>query len=438
MTAQSPTHNPIPLLQRLIQFNTTNPPGNETACIAYIHDLLTQVGIPAQILAKIPGRPNLVARLEGRGEAPPLLMYGHVDVVTTEGQAWTHPPFEGRIVDGYIWGRGALDMKGGVAMMLSAMMRAKAEGLRPPGDLVFAVLSDEEAGSDFGARYLVQEHPEQFAGVHYAIGEFGGFTMRLAGHIFYPIMIAERQMCWMKVTISGQGGHGSMPVRGQAMARLAEVLRRLDRHRLPVHITEPARLMFKGIADEVGGLTGLVIRSMLDPRLTDVVLGAVGDQARIFGPLLHNTVSPTMLQAGDKINVIPNRVELGLDGRLLPGQTPEVLVGELRRLLGDGVDIEVVRSDTAPPPPDMALFDTLSSILKAADPTGVPIPYLLAGTTDGRHFADLGIQTYGFVPVKLPPDFNFPAVIHAADERVPVEAMHFGADAIYELIRRFR
>lgn len=432
-----PSPDVVAILQRLVQFNTTNPPGQEGACVAYIDHLLTGGGIPTSILTLDSDRPNLIARVKGRGDAPPLLMYGHVDVVTTEGQAWSRAPFAGDIVDGYLWGRGTLDMKSGIAMMIAALLRTQSAGKSPAGDVILCVLSDEENGSDVGARYLVGHHAEQFEGVRYAIGEFGGFSMPIGGHTFYPIMVAERQMCWMRGRVRGQGGHGSMPVQGEAMARLARALHRLDGHRLPVHITDPARMMLNGIANELGGLRGFTLRQMLNPGLTDRILNLLNGQGQLFDPLLHNTVSATTLRASDKVNVIPEEVEIGLDGRLLPGQRPEDLLRELRALLGDDIEIEVVRSDPAPPPPDLGLYDTLADILRDADPGGVPVPYLLAGTTDGRYFSTLGIQTYGFVPLKLPPDFNFPAVIHAADERVPVDAVRFGADAITSLIQRY-
>lgn len=430
------TPDPTEILRQLIAFDTTNPPGNEAACIAYIHDLLSRAGIPTALFAQDAARPNLIARLPGRGEAPPFLMYGHVDCVTFAGQTWTHPPLSGEVHDGFIWGRGTLDMKGGIAMMLAALLRARAAGLQPAGDVLFAALSDEEGGGDVGARFLVEQHPEQFGGVRYAIGEFGGFTMSLAGKTLYPIMIAEKQMCWLRATVKGRGGHGSMPVRGQTMARLAEVLRRLDRRRLPVHITPAAAAMLNGIADGVGGAIGAILRLLLKPALTDLLLNALGSQLRLFDPLLHNTVSPTMLQGSDKINVIPGEASIGLDGRLLPGQTPQQMLAELRSILGDGVVLEVQRSDPGPAEPDMTLFPVLAEVLKAADPAGVPVPLLLSGVTDARFFSRLGIQTYGFTPMQLPPDFRFTEVIHAADERVPVGAVAFGADAIYRLLER--
>ena len=427
---------PAELLQRLIQFDTTNPPGNETEIIAFINKLLTDAGVPTQILAKAPHRPNLIARLKGRGDAPPLLLQGHVDVVTTEGQTWQVPPFEGRIADGYVWGRGALDMKGGVTMMLSSILRARAEGLTPPGDIILAILADEEAGSDMGAKFLVEEHPELFEGVRYAIGEFGGFTFYVGDQRFYPIQVAEKQICWMKATVRGPAGHGSRPIRGGAMARLGEMLLKLDRHRLPVHVTPVPRQMFGTMADALGGVTGVVLRQLLSPRLADRIIDLLGERGRLFDAMLHNTVSPTIVRGGEKINVIPSKVTVELDGRLLPGQTPEDMVRELRAIVGDEVELEVLRHDPGPPEPDMGWFDDLAAILRELDPEGVPTPLLQVGVTDARFFARLGIQTYGFLPLKLPPDFDFASTIHAANERVPVEAIEFGAEALYRAIQR--
>jgi len=200
---------PAELLQHLVRFDTTNPPGNETECINYIDGLLQSVGIETQIFAQLPERPNLLARLKGTGNAPPLLLYGHVDVVTTVNQNWTHPPFGGDIVAGYVWGRGTLDMKGGVAMLLAAFMRAKVENLELPGDVLFLALADEEFKGTYGADYLVREHPELFEGVRYAIGEVGGYTKYIGGQKFYLIQIAEKQGCATTLTVKGPGGHGS-------------------------------------------------------------------------------------------------------------------------------------------------------------------------------------------------------------------------------------
>lgn len=434
MDPEEAYQNPARLLQHLIRFDTTNPPGNEEACVAFIEELLHDAGIETERFSDESGRPNLVARLSGRGEAEPLLLYGHVDVVPVTGQAWRYPPFEARIADGYVWGRGALDMKGGVAMMLAAFLRAKLEQTPPAGDVMLLILSDEEAGGDHGARWLTQNHPELFAGIRHAIGEFGGFSLTVGGKRFYPIQVAEKQLCWLKATLHGEGGHGSLSVRGGAMAKLGRMLSRLDRNRLPVHITPATRMMFESMAKEIGGIRGWLLKQLLTPALTDTILTLMGKGGKLFDPMLHNTVSPTILHGGHSINVIPNTVSVELDGRILPGQTPEDLIRQLRAVVGDEVTFELIRHDAGTDEPDMERFEMLSDILLALDPDAIPVPMLLTGVTDGRFFAPLGIQTYGFLPMRLPEDFNFSQTIHAPDERIPVEAVGFGAEAIYRAI----
>jgi len=430
-------HSVVEILQRLIQFDTTNPPGNEGECIAFINQLLTQAGIETKLLAKSPSRPNLIARLPGQGDAAPLLLYGHVDVVPTQNQRWQHPPFSGALVDGYVWGRGALDMKGGVAMMLAAFLQAKTENTQLPGDVVLAVLADEENFGDYGARFLVESHPEEFSGIRYALGEFGGFSLSVGKRRFYPIQVAEKQICWLRVRFRGPGGHGSMPVRGGAMAQLARFLKRLDTHSLPFHATPPARLTFETMAWSLSGVSRLVMSQLLSPVLSGSVLRLLGEHGRFFAPLLRNTVSPTILQGSSSFNVIPGEVTVDLDGRLLPGFRPDDLIREVRAVGGDEGEVEVVRFDPGPASLDMGLFDTLAGILKEADPEGVPCPLLLSGVTDGRFFSRLGIQTYGFLPMSLPEGFNFSQTVHAADERIPIEAVEFGARAIHQALQRF-
>jgi acetylornithine deacetylase/succinyl-diaminopimelate desuccinylase-like protein len=434
---QTDDHQPVDLLQKLIQFDTTNPPGNEAGCISYIRELLARAGIDSEAYTRSAGRPNLIARLPGTGRSSPLLLYGHIDVVTTAHQQWEHPPFDGKLDGGYIWGRGALDMKGGIAMMLSAFLRAKSEGLQLPGDLVLTIVSDEEAGGDFGAKFLVENHSEQFQGIRYAIGEFGAFTMVIGKRRFFPIQVAEKQMCWMKATLHGAGGHGSIPVRDGAMVKLGLLLSQLNRHRLPVHITPVARDMFNSIANALGGANGLVFGQLTKPFLTNSILNLLGERGNTLAPLLHNTISPTILHGSSKVNVIPSEVSVELDGRLLPGYQPEDMLRELRQIIGNQVEVEVVRYDPGPPTADLGLFDTLCGIIKEEDPQGVPIPLLLSGVTDGRFFSRLGIQTYGFLPMLLPDDFNFTQTIHAANERIPAQAVEFGTDAIYKLLGRF-
>jgi acetylornithine deacetylase/succinyl-diaminopimelate desuccinylase-like protein len=428
---------PVDLLQRLIRFDTTNPPGNERECVAYISNLLTEAGCDFTIVGNSPDRPNLITRLKGQGTAPPLLLYGHVDVVTTADQTWQHPPFEGRLVDGYVWGRGALDMKSGIVMMLSAFLKAKAEGVHLPGDVILALVSDEEGGGDAGAKYLVENQAELFQGVRYAIGEFGGFSYEIGRQRFYPIMVAEKQICHLRATVSGPGGHGSMPHRDGAIGRMASFLRRLEQRRLPVHVTPVTRSMVETISSKLALPQGMVFRQLLKPRMTNTVLGLMGDKGASFGPLLRNTANPTIIRAGEQINVAPSKVEVDLDGRLLPGYSPDDLISELAALAGGELELEVIRHDPGPSEPDMALFGTLKDILRSADPDGEPVPILLPGATDARFFSRLGIQTYGYLPMKLPPDLEFPRLIHGADERIPVDALTFGTEAIFQLMHRF-
>jgi acetylornithine deacetylase/succinyl-diaminopimelate desuccinylase-like protein len=430
------TRAPVELLQQLIRFDTTNPPGNEAACVEHIRALLDEAGVETAVFAREPGRPNLVARVPGKRGGNPLLLQGHVDVVTTAGQQWQRPPFGGELADGYVWGRGAVDMKGGVAMLVSAFLRAARGEITPAGDLILAVLCDEEAGGDFGAKFLVEEHPHLFEGVRYGLGEFGGFTLHLGGRRFYPIQVAEKQICWLKATIRGPGGHGAMINRGGTMSRLARFLRDLDRKPLPVHVTPVAREMLERIAADVPQPQRGMLRSLLRPRLTDRVLRLLGPQRRTTEPLLRNTVTATIVRAGEKINVVPAEIEVELDGRALPGFGPDDLIGELRDVVGADVELELVRHDPGPPEPDLALFEDLAAVIRELDPEGIPVPMLQIGVTDARFFSRLGIQTYGFLPMRLPDGLAFLSLIHAADERVPADAIDFGVEALSRALER--
>jgi acetylornithine deacetylase/succinyl-diaminopimelate desuccinylase-like protein len=428
--------SPAGLLARLIRFDTTNPPGDERECISWVQSLLEPLGVDVRVLAREPERPNLIARLGGRGERPPLLLQGHVDVVAARGH-WEHPPFAGEIADGCLWGRGALDMKGGVAMMLAAFMRIAAGASQPPGDVILCLLCDEEAGSDLGANYLVTEHPDLFSGVRYALGEFGGFTMELAGRRFYPIMVAEKQICWTLARIRGAAGHGSLVVRGAAAGKLGQLLSRLERRRLPVHVTPVVRSMVEAIASELPAAMALPLRLLIKPALTDPLLEVLGERGRFFDPLLHNTANANIIAAGDKINVVPGEASVQLDCRLLPGLGPDALFAELRALADVELELEVIRHDPVKAGSDLAMFGTLASALRELDPSAKPIPMLLPAATDGRFFARLGIQTYGFLPMPMPAELHFMRLIHAENERVPVDAIEFGTRAITRVLERF-
>jgi len=346
----------VDLLRELIRFDTTNPPGNEEACVAHIESLLRNHGIEAQRFEQVPGRPNLVAHHAGANGGPPLVLYGHVDVVTTAGQQWTKPPFGAELADGYVWGRGALDMKGGVAMCVAAFIAAHESGSQTPVRLV--ILSDEENGGDAGAKFLSLEHPNALGGAKHALGEFGGATQWIAGTRFYPIQVAEKQICWLRAHIRGHGGHGALGVKGGAMRRLGDVLRALDRKQPPVHIIPLVREWFEAMAAELPRGPSLVLRRMLDPRTADLAARAMGTRGRMLSRVIRNTVSPTIVHGSDKINVIPSEIVLEFDGRILPGQTPDDLIRELYDLVGrKNIELEVVRHDPGPPEPDLSFYE---------------------------------------------------------------------------------
>jgi acetylornithine deacetylase/succinyl-diaminopimelate desuccinylase-like protein len=440
MTEPTTIYNrPAELLQNLIRFDTTNPPGNETVCISYIQDLCHSLGIETQIYSKDENRPNLIARIKGNGNASPLLLYGHVDVVSTANQDWTHPPFSAEIADGFIWGRGALDMKDGVAMMTSAFLKAKAENIDLPGDVILCILSDEEAGGHLGAKFLVDEHADLFEGVKYAIGEFGGFPMYIGGKKFFAIQTSEKGKCTIKVTFRGPAGHGSMPRRSpnNATAKLAKALEVLNTTRLPVRITPATEHMFNALADGIGGDTGKMFRQILDPEHTNAIVDELGETGRLFDAILHNTASPNIVRGGDKINVVPGQVELELDVRIVPGLDPQQVVKELDDLIGEWGELELSDCSASTGYLDMGLFDTLSEILLDGQTNASTFPFLVMGGTDGRHFSRLNIQSYGYLPMDLPEGFSFLQTVHAANERIPVEAVAFGTDKIFKVLHRF-
>jgi acetylornithine deacetylase/succinyl-diaminopimelate desuccinylase-like protein len=427
--------DPVGLLRDLIRFDTTNPPGNEEACVAHIESLLREHGIESERYEQVPGRPNLIARHAGTNGGPPLMLYGHVDVVTTANQQWTHPPFAGDLADGYVWGRGALDMKGGVAMCVSAFVAAHEAG--SPTPLVLVVLSDEEDGGDVGARFLAEEHAGAFGGARHALGEFGGVTQWIAGRRFYPIQVAEKQICWLRAHVRGPGGHAALGVKGSAMRRLGDVLRTLDRKQPPVHIIPVVRDWIEQMAAALPKPQALLLGRLLDPRTADLAVRALGPRGRTLGRVIRNTATPTIVHGGDKINVIPSDVELQLDGRLLPGQTPEDLIRELHGLVGSHVEFELVRHDPGPADADLSFYEPLAQILRELDPGGIPVPMLQPGVTDARFLSRAGVQTYGWLPLRLPNDFDMTPLIHAADERVPADALAFGVEAIGRAIDRY-
>ena len=426
-------------LQEIIRIDTTNPPGSELAAAEYLAHVLRAEGYEPLVLEAAPQRGNLIARLKGDGSLPPLLLYTHLDVVPAEPAHWTHPPFSGDVADGFVWGRGALDMKGVAAMQLMTMLLLQRNNIRLHRDVIFAATADEEIDSDVGADWLVTHHPD-LVRAEYGLSEMGGHTLYLEGKKFYPVMCAEKGTCWLKIRARGKPGHGSVPHADHAVLHLVHAIDRVMAHALPLHFTATASTFVSRLARSVGGTTGLLLSAVLNPLLHDAALKAFPDRAFAdsLHAIFHNTVSPNQLQAGYKANVIPSEAEAILDGRMLPGFAPEPFLAEVRPRLGDGIEITI--EHTSPPlevSSETPLFNLIEQQLVRSDPGAIVVPYMMTGATDAKLFAKLDTQCYGFAPLKLQPDTPFDGLIHGHDERVSLDAFAFGVKVLYQTVRDF-
>jgi acetylornithine deacetylase/succinyl-diaminopimelate desuccinylase-like protein len=311
-------------------------------------------------------------------------------------------------------------------MFITAVLRARAEKWLPSGDVVLAILSDEEQGGRFGARYLVEHHPRLFAGIRFAISEFGGFSINFAGRRFYPIQVAEKQKCWLRATVRAPSEDGS--------TLLPSFLERIDKKRLPVHVTSTVREMVETVGDAFPLGLGGALKLLLRPRIADRTLGLAGKRGARLDLLLRNAVDP----GSGRIQAASNPATAEFVARSLPGFSPDDTIAELRTLAGELIELELLRCEPPPREIDMGLYRVLARVMRETDPKGIPVPYVLArAETDARFFARLGIQTYGFLPMHLPPALNFTKLIHAADERIPAEALDSGSDAIFKVLHRF-
>jgi acetylornithine deacetylase/succinyl-diaminopimelate desuccinylase-like protein len=410
----------VTLLSDLIRINTSNPTHPERPAAEWMAERLDEVGISSQIFESEPGRASTVARIEGADSSrPPLLIHGHLDVVPAEPAEWSVDPFAGEVRDGYLWGRGAIDMKDMDAMTLAVIREWARTGRKPPRDIVLAFLADEEAGGLKGAHWLVEHHPDLFADCTEAISEVGGFSVSVGGDLrLYLIQTAEKGIHWLRLRAKGRPGHGSMVHDDNAISRLAAAVSRVGAHEFPVQVPDTVRRFLA----EVSEFSGVDI----DPDDPGPGLAKFGTMARMIGATVRNTANPTMLEAGYKANVIPSTAEATIDTRYLPGQE-EALLAQIDELIGDGVTRETIVRDIAVETGfDGALVDEMAAALQAEDPGARPVPYLMSGGTDAKSFSLLGIRCFGFSPLLLPPDLDFMALFHGIDERVPVEGLQFG------------
>ncbi|WP_371483797.1 M20/M25/M40 family metallo-hydrolase [Kitasatospora sp. NBC_00315] len=424
----------VTLASELIAIDTSNTgdaaaPGTERAAAEYVAAKLAEVGYETTYVESgAPGRGNVVVRLPGadptRGA---LLVHGHLDVVPADASEWTIPPFSGEVHDGYVWGRGAVDMKGMVAMTLAVARQFKRDGVVPPRDLIFAFLADEEAGGFLGARWLVDNRPELFEGATEAISEVGGFSVSFDGGTrAYLIETAEKGVMWLRLRTTGTAGHGSMLHSDNAVAKLAAAVTRLESHRFPLILTDPVREFLEG----VGELTGVPF----DDRDPEGAVARLGNLSRMIGATLRDTANVTMFEAGYKANVVPSQARATVDARILPGRE-KAFEAELADILGPEVEREW---DSLPPVQttfDGSLVDAMALAIGAEDPGARVLPYMLSAGTDAKSFQRLGIRHFGFAPLRLPAGLDFTALFHGVDERVPVDALEFGTRVLDRFLR---
>lgn len=428
--------DPVVLLQELIRFPTENPPGDVRDCVGFIQDLLGVLGIASTIYARDELRPNLVARLPGRGVAPPLLLSGHVDVVPVSGQSWTVQPFSGLIKDGFVWGRGALDMKGGIAMLLSAFVAMKESP--PPGDVIFCVVSDEETGGQDGAGFLVDNHPELFAGVKHALGEFGAFSFDLFGSRFMPIQVDERQFVGITAHIFEAGGHAALSGTANAAVSAAQFVRDASRIVLPVVQTVATKRMLRTMALNVSPLASAALLLLSVPGIAPLVLRILGRRAAALSSCMKSAITPTVIRCGTKRNVVPSSAVVEMDARLVPGDSLENMLERLQRVAPKGTTFTVQAQHRQKAAIDMSQYQQLENLLREEYPGAIPVPMLLPGSTDARHFNRLDIQTYGFLPVAMPKGMAYMTLIHGTDERIPVEALSTGTRLISKYVSEYQ
>jgi acetylornithine deacetylase/succinyl-diaminopimelate desuccinylase-like protein len=424
----------VTLASELIRIDTTNT-GDPTTLVGerkaaeWVAEKLSEVGYETTYVESgAKGRGNVIARLGGADPSRgALLVHGHLDVVPADPSEWSVHPFSGAVQDGYVWGRGAVDMKDMVAMSLAVARRFKRDGIVPPRDIVFAFLADEEAGGFYGAKWLVENRPELFEGVTEAISEVGGFSITLKDDVrAYLVETAEKGIRWLTLRVRGTAGHGSMIHRDNAVAKLAEAVAKLGQHRFPIVMRPSVREFLDGVTE----ITGL---DFPDDDL-DGAVGKLGALSRMIGATLRDTANPTMLSAGYKANVIPSVAEATVDCRILPGRE-EAFDRELAELLGPDVEREWVGLPPVETTFDGALVDAMTASITAEDPGAKVLPYMLSGGTDAKSFQRLGIRNFGFAPLRLPADLDFSGLFHGVDERVPVDALQFGVRVLERFLR---
>ncbi|ROZ63742.1 M20/M25/M40 family metallo-hydrolase [Kocuria soli] len=424
----------VEIARNLIRIDTSNygsgDSKGERRAAEYAAGLLEEVGLETTLLESAPGRANVFARIPGTDpSANGLLVHGHLDVVPAMAEDWSVDPFAAELKDGMIWGRGAVDMKDMDAMMLSTVRHMQRTGQRPRRDIVIGFFADEEAGMEYGSKWVVENHPELFDGVTDAISEVGGYSASIGGRRAYLLQTAEKGLMWLRLHAEGTAGHGSQVNTDNPVTTLSRAMANIGEHQWPIELTKTTRQFL----DAVTELTGVEF----DPQNPQRLLKELGSVARFVGATLQNTANPTMLTGGYKTNVIPGSAEAGLDVRYLPEQR-ELVLTKLQELAGEKVRIEFESDQIGLEVPfSGTVVDAMVDALEVHDPEAVVLPYMLSAGTDNKSLDPLGITGYGFVPLRLPEELDFPAMFHGVDERVPVDSLEFGADVLHTLLTNY-
>jgi len=446
----------VALLRALIRIPSVNPPGSadsaagldstggETAAATFCAEVLTDAGIGAEVLEAVPGRGSCFARLRATvpDPEPPLILLSHLDVVPVEAEAWSRDPFGAELVDGVVWGRGAVDMKDMVAMELAVMLALHRSGQELRRDVIFAGVADEEAGGEFGALHWVRDRPDLFADdagrpAVAALNEVGGYSMTIGGRRTYAIQVAEKGIIWTRLRATGTPSHGSMPSPDNAAIKLAEAVTRLAAAPRPARLIPLVRRFFDGLG--LGRVADLAERGD-DRAARDALAAAVEDHVlrRSLDAMLRDTVTPNVIHVGRKMNVVPGIGEAEVDVRTLPGTDQPAFLAHLQEVAGDAVEVESVL--TMPPvewPVDAEVVALMIDALRRADPEATPLPMMITLGTDAKALALLGIPTYGFAPLRLEADVPYLSLFHANDERIPVSGLRFGLPVLHEVVKRF-
>jgi len=435
------------LLSDLIRINTTNPPGNETEAAKYIAKTLESEGFKCEILESAPGRGNIITRLKGTGEKPSLLLLSHLDVVAANPKEWSVDPFSGVVKDGFVWGRGAMDMKSMIAIEVMVMKLLKRNNVKLKGDLIFAATADEEKGGEVGAGWLVRNHPEKVR-ASYVINEGGGQAIPINGKNVFTIQTAEKGILWFKVKAKGTPGHGSVPsAADNAIMRMSKVIETLGSYRAEIRMVPTVKQFLTVLARENNWLREVLHPLLQNPALGDAALDQIAlrdrGMAEEIRSMLRMTIAPTIVHGGVKENIIPSECEAVFDCRILPGQSVDDAMNRVKELLVD-VGIEKLEFDIiqanepSESPMDTPLYKVIVDVLNEFEPGCVVAPLLLTGGTDSRYFRRLGAICYGFHPLRSDlPYGEIIKMIHGVDERISVKNLVFGTSVLYSVVERF-